>query len=239
MGFFFAQGFGSPPVIPRGSDIIYEPRPHYTEPYMNVNPSIQGDQTRSFTSVSLTLRPPSSERQPPIDIRSQGSSLTYSTSSSDPRGFQSRVQIRIGPGNVGSVAAARIRPPMAPTRPSSLIPSGQYNSLRRAAGEERNSNSCLFLVILMIYCMKWNILGPPSQLSRPTMTMSEPTTPLASAINSVFSPTSLPTTPLAPHVIRSPSLSPEKEKERETTSNELVPLTINQGLLKYSFFYVS
>lgn len=121
--------FGSPPGASRRSDIVFEPR-SYTEPYMNVNPAIQVDQTRSFTSVSLTLRPPSSDPQPPIEIRSQGSSLTYSTSSSDPRGFQSSVQI--------SVAAARIRPPMTPTRPSTLIPSGQFNSLRQPAGVNSN-----------------------------------------------------------------------------------------------------
>lgn len=101
------------------SDLIVVPQPHYVEPLLAVGKSrTQIDHTRSYTSVSLTLRPPSSEPQPPIDIRSEGSSLTYSTSSLDPRGFQSRLQISIGPGSVGSVAAARIRPPMAvPTHP--------------------------------------------------------------------------------------------------------------------------
>lgn len=105
------------------------PRPHYVEPLLTIGKTgTQIDHTRSYTSVSLTLRPPSSEPQPPIDIRSEGSSLTYSTSSLDPRGFQSRLQISIGPGNVGSVAAARIRSPMLPNRiadlprPNSLIP---------------------------------------------------------------------------------------------------------------------
>ncbi|XP_008550847.1 TGF-beta-activated kinase 1 and MAP3K7-binding protein 2 isoform X2 [Microplitis demolitor] len=135
---------------------------------------INPDQTRSYTSVSLTLRPPSSEPQPPIDIRSQGSSLTYSTSSVDPRGFQSRLQISIGPGNIGSVAAARIRPPMGHARPNSLIP---VASPHRPPGLPA---------------------GPPSQLPRPTTTMSAPTTPSAPAIGIISNPSSLPTTPSNP-----------------------------------------
>lgn len=166
---------------------------------MNVSVPIQSEQSRSFTSVSLTLRPPSSEPQAPIDIRSQRSSLTYSTSSSDPRGFQSRVQISIGPGNVGTVAAARIRPPMGPTRPSSLIPSGQY-SVRRTVP-----------------------LGPPSQLSRPTMTMSAPTTPSVPPVYSLSSASSLPTTPIAAGT-RSPVTSPEKEDV------DLMAMKVNEEL---------
>lgn len=65
---------------------------------------------RSYTSVNLTLRPPSTEPQPPIDITSQNSSLTYSTSSFDPqKGLQSRLQITVGPGG-GSVSSLRTRP---------------------------------------------------------------------------------------------------------------------------------
>ena len=65
---------------------------------------------RSYTSVNLTLRPPSSEPQPPIDITSQNSSLTYSTSSFDPqKGLQSRLQITVGPGG-GGVSSMRTRP---------------------------------------------------------------------------------------------------------------------------------
>ncbi|KAF5302595.1 hypothetical protein FQA39_LY10213 [Lamprigera yunnana] len=65
---------------------------------------------RSYTSVNLTLRPPSTEPQPPIDITSQNSSLTYSTSSFDSqKGLQSRLQITVGPGG-GSVSSFRTRP---------------------------------------------------------------------------------------------------------------------------------
>lgn len=61
--------------------------------------SLSRDQTRSFTSVSLCLRPPSSEPQSLIEIQS-GQSLTYTTSSYDPKkGYQSQLQIRIDPGN--------------------------------------------------------------------------------------------------------------------------------------------
>jgi len=113
------------------SDLIVVPRPHYAESLLAIGKSrAQIDYTRSYTSVSLTLRPPSSEPQPPIDIRSEGSSLTYSTSSLDPRGFQSRLQISIGPGSVGSIAAARIRPPMVPNRPNSLLPPTQTSPQR-------------------------------------------------------------------------------------------------------------
>lgn len=65
---------------------------------------------RSYTSVNLTLRPPTSEPQAPIDITSQNSSLTYSTSTFDPqKGLQSRLQITVGPGG-GSVSSVRTRP---------------------------------------------------------------------------------------------------------------------------------
>lgn len=65
---------------------------------------------RSYTSVNLTLRPPSAEPQAPIDITSQNSSLTYSTSSFDSqKGLQSRLQITVGPGG-SSVSSTRIRP---------------------------------------------------------------------------------------------------------------------------------
>lgn len=65
---------------------------------------------KSYTSVNLTLRPPSSEPQPPIDITSQNSCLTYSTSSFDPqKGLQSRLQITVGPGG-GGVSSMRTRP---------------------------------------------------------------------------------------------------------------------------------
>lgn len=65
---------------------------------------------RSYTSVNLTLRPPTSKPQAPIDITSQNSSLTYSTSTFDPqKGLQSRLQITVGPGG-GSVSSVRTRP---------------------------------------------------------------------------------------------------------------------------------
>lgn len=90
------------------SALQLSPVPHFLS-----NPPPQ--QSRSYTSVNLTLRPPSSEPQPPIDIRSAGSSLTYSTCSYDPRqGFQSQLQIRIGPGGMGSVSAVRTHVPPPP-----------------------------------------------------------------------------------------------------------------------------
>lgn len=82
--------------------------------------------SRPFTRVNLVLRTPSSEPQPPIDIASTaGGGLTYSSCSYDPRqGFQSRLQISIGPGGrSGCVSAARTRPPPATRlRPATSLP---------------------------------------------------------------------------------------------------------------------
>lgn len=84
---------------------------------LNVNPELgwlTPQSPRSFTSVNLTLRTPTSEPQLPIDIQTSSSGLTYSSSSFDPRkGFQSSVQITVAPGAVasgGTVSAVRMRP---------------------------------------------------------------------------------------------------------------------------------
>lgn len=108
--------------------------------------------TRSYTSVSLTLRPPSSDPQAPIDIRSQGSSLTYSSSSLDPRGFESRLQISISPGNV-----SKIRPSMANIRPNSLIPVLQ-------TGTQRPSGINLFINLIIQFYQYLNFNFYPFNL---------------------------------------------------------------------------
>ncbi|PBC27742.1 Mitogen-activated protein kinase kinase kinase 7-interacting protein [Apis cerana cerana] len=184
------------------SDLLLDPRTYYAEPLLNVvNTGPQIDHTRSYTSVSLTLRPPSSEPQPPIDIRSQGSSLTYSSSSLDPRGFQSRLQISIGAGAVGTVAAARIRPPMGPNRPNSLIPPAQ-------TGPQRPPGLPA---------------GPPSQLPRPTTTMSAPTTPSVPSTTNIVPSISLPTTPSGPTTTSPPS-SPIGERVSANSDQNRSPL---------------
>ena len=62
---------------------------------------------RSYTSVNLRLRQPSSEPHPSVDIKSTGNCLTYSTSSLDRRqGSRSSLQISIGPSG-GSISAMR------------------------------------------------------------------------------------------------------------------------------------
>ncbi|XP_044738462.1 proteoglycan 4 isoform X2 [Chrysoperla carnea] len=80
---------------------------------LNVNPELgwlPEQSPRSFTSVNLTLRTPTSEPQAPIDIGSSNAGLTYSSSSFDPRkGFQSSVQITVGPAG-RTVSAIRARP---------------------------------------------------------------------------------------------------------------------------------
>jgi hypothetical protein len=111
------------------SALQVSPSPHYL-----CSPP---QQARSYTSVNLTLRPPSSEPQPPIDIRSAGSSLTYSTCSYDSRqGFQSQLQIRIGPGGVGSVAALRTHAPSLQTSYSSAHEGQEEQQLRPYAHGE-------------------------------------------------------------------------------------------------------
>lgn len=91
----------SPPQPKRTSIAQLTP----TQPWLQTPTS-----PRSYTSVNLTLRPPTSTPQDPIDITSQNSSLTYSTSSFDSqKGLQSRLQITVGPGG-GSVSSVRARP---------------------------------------------------------------------------------------------------------------------------------
>ncbi|XP_052124909.1 atrophin-1 isoform X2 [Frankliniella occidentalis] len=108
---------GPPPGPPLGS-----PAPPRRMTTMDIQPAapfgVGVVPPRSYTSVNLTLRPPAAD-QPPIDIHSGrdsgGSSLTYSTSSYDQRqGYQSQLQIRIGPNGLGSVSAMRTRAPAPP-----------------------------------------------------------------------------------------------------------------------------
>ncbi|XP_044004755.1 mitogen-activated protein kinase kinase kinase 7-interacting protein 3 homolog isoform X2 [Aphidius gifuensis] len=170
---------------------------HIDKKSIDTNKQTNNDSnTRSYTSVSLTLRPPSSDPQAPIDIRSKGSSLTYSSSSLDPRGFQSRLQISISPANVGSVASTRIRPTNNSMRPNSLIPVIQ-EAIQRPTGLPT---------------------GNLSQLSRPTMTMSAPTTPSAPTNNN--STNSLPTTPSLFQSILSSDTKWEHQETKENNPNQ-------------------
>lgn len=108
-------GYRPPPFPPLTVDVTtqrhcaalnVDPSPHYSGP---------PEPNRPFTSVNLTLRPPSSDPQPPIDISSGGGGLTYSSCSYDPKqGYQSKLQISIGPRGSGTVSAARTRPPRPP-----------------------------------------------------------------------------------------------------------------------------
>nr|CAH7721365.1 unnamed protein product [Callosobruchus chinensis] len=89
----------------RTSIVQFTPSQPWLQP-----PSTAGT-PRSYTSVNFTLRPPTSTPQDPIDITSQNSSLTYSTSSFDSqKGLQSRLQITVGPAGGGSVSSVRLRP---------------------------------------------------------------------------------------------------------------------------------
>lgn len=95
-------------------DLVQSPTIPKRSSVLNLTPQVPWCQDptsqRSYTSVNLTLRPPSTEPQPPIDITSQNASLTYSTSSFDSqKGLQSRLQITVGPGG-GSVSSIRTRP---------------------------------------------------------------------------------------------------------------------------------
>lgn len=65
-----------------------------------VLPIWQSDQQRSFTTVNLNVRPPTSEPQAPIEIQS-GQNLTYTSSVFDAKkGVQSQFQIMIGLGKM-------------------------------------------------------------------------------------------------------------------------------------------
>lgn len=68
--------------------------------------------------------------------------------------------------------------------------------------------------------------GPPSQLPRPTTTMSAPTTPSVPTITNIISSNSLPATPSEPTAISPPS-SPVKEKPLIGQDQNRSPL--NQG----------
>lgn len=112
-----------------------------TQPWLNPNSFLNDDTSpRSFTSVNLTLRPPSATPQDPIDITSQNSSLTYSTSSFDrQKGLQSRLQITVGPGNAGSVSSVRARPRSFHIEDSpvetALVRTGSLNNLATTSSE--------------------------------------------------------------------------------------------------------
>ncbi|XP_030760660.1 TGF-beta-activated kinase 1 and MAP3K7-binding protein 2 isoform X2 [Sitophilus oryzae] len=114
-----------------------------TQPWLSSNPFLNDPATspRSYTSVSLTLRPPSAIPQDPIDITSQNSSLTYSTSSFDKqKGLQSRLQITVGPGNASSVSSIRTRPRSfhmaeSPTETAPVRAAGSLNDLAVVTSE--------------------------------------------------------------------------------------------------------
>lgn len=95
----------TPPRVRKHTSLQITPEPVWCkQPLNNSSP-------RSYTSVNLTLRTPTSEPQPPIDICSANSSLTYSTSSfNSKQGLQSRLQITVGPSGIGNVTAIRDRP---------------------------------------------------------------------------------------------------------------------------------
>lgn len=95
-------------IIDESSQIIgYESEP-------NLRPR-NDREFRSCSSISLTLRPPSSKPQTPIEISSQGSNSN--SSSSDPQSFQSHLNISIGPSS-----SAQAKHPMNLIRPKTLTP---------------------------------------------------------------------------------------------------------------------
>lgn len=102
---------------------------------------------RSYTSVNLMLRPPSTEPQAPIDITSQNSSLTYTTSSFDSqKGLASRLQITVGPGGTSSVSSVRTRPRSSyhpEENPQDVIPA-RAGSLPDLAGNTNGESNWCF-----------------------------------------------------------------------------------------------
>ena len=105
---------GNPPSASSGAKHVaslhFVPTPLHSTHLLVCPPVDKGSiemSDRSYTSVNLRLRQPSSDPQPAIDIKSSGSCLTYSTSSLDRRqGSRSSLQISIGPSG-GSISAMR------------------------------------------------------------------------------------------------------------------------------------
>lgn len=107
---------------------------------------------KSYTSVNLTLRAPSSEPRAPIDITSQNSCLTYSTSSFDPhKGLQSRLQITVGPSG-GGVSSMRTRPRSSyhpDNQMQEIIPSNRAGSLPDLTDKSKCKSMITFLFLLL------------------------------------------------------------------------------------------
>ena len=96
----------------RISSITLQPAPPYSRDHILENP-------RSFTSLNVTLRRPSTKPQSPIDITA-GPGLSYSSVSFDARlGYQTNFQITVTDEG-GMFSASRIRPK------SCVVPSIQH-----------------------------------------------------------------------------------------------------------------
>ena len=78
--------------------------------------------------------------------------------------------------------------------------------------------------------------GPPSQLPRPTTTMSAPTTPSVPSTTNIVPSISLPTTPSGPTTTSPPS-SPIGERVSANSDQNRSPLNQGKDPLDYIFLY--
>lgn len=108
-----ATGSHSAPTTPSSyqKSIASDVRKHRSS--LNVDRSMGTpvcDTKRPFTSVNLTLRPPVADRQPPINISTKGSNLTYSSCSYDSKqGYQNQLQISISEEGNTTLSASRTK----------------------------------------------------------------------------------------------------------------------------------
>lgn len=90
----------------------------------SLHPRYKVDPNRaSSTKVVLTLRPPSTENQPPINITTKGSQLKYYAESYDAKlGYQNQLQICIGDDGNPTLTASRLRTDtVTPTIPTKNV----------------------------------------------------------------------------------------------------------------------
>lgn len=106
-----ATGSHSAPTTPSSfqNPIASDVRKHRSS--LNVDRAVASpDARRSLNSVNLTLRPPSADPQPPINIATKGSNLTYSTCSYDSKqGYQNQLQICISEEGNTTLSASRMK----------------------------------------------------------------------------------------------------------------------------------
>lgn len=163
-----------------------------------------------------------------MEVSSRGPNLTYSSSSLDPQGFKSRLQISIGSGNVGGIVTSRTRP----------------NNMSKSTGSQFFYLSYSdFLHFKLFYCTKFQIglpgnsvinctsSGKTPQYKRFTCNTSAPNTPSASMAKDITSSSSLPVTPTENLDLGVDEIDSGKTNQYQYILNQGIPL--KKKLMKY------